>query len=60
MIQRLEVEQPEVIERTVAAHPLGRLGQPQEIAATVIWLCSTGAGFVTGQAIAVDGGYTTQ
>lgn len=60
MIQRLEVEQPEVIERTVAAHPLGRLGQPQEIAATVIWLCSTGGGFVTGQAIAVDGGYTTQ
>jgi NAD(P)-dependent dehydrogenase (short-subunit alcohol dehydrogenase family) len=60
MIQRIKVEQPELIERTVAAHPLGRLGQPEEIAACVIWLCSTGAGFVTGQAIAVDGGYTTQ
>ena len=60
MIQRIKVEQPELIERTVAAHPLGRLGQPEEIAACVIWLCSAGAGFVTGQAIAVDGGYTTQ
>jgi NAD(P)-dependent dehydrogenase (short-subunit alcohol dehydrogenase family) len=60
MIQRIKAEQPELIERTVAAHPLGRLGQPEEIAACVIWLCSAGAGFVTGQAIAVDGGYTTQ
>jgi NAD(P)-dependent dehydrogenase (short-subunit alcohol dehydrogenase family) len=60
MIQRIKVEQPELIERTVAAHPLGRLGQPEEIAACVIWLCSAGAGFVTGQAIAVDGGFTTQ
>ena len=60
MIQRLKVEQPEMLERTIAAHPLGRLGQPEEIAATVMWLCSTGAGFITGQAVAVDGGYTTQ
>jgi NAD(P)-dependent dehydrogenase (short-subunit alcohol dehydrogenase family) len=35
------------------------MGQPEEIASTVLWLCSDAASFVTGQAIAVDGGYTT-
>lgn len=60
MVARVALEQPEMIERTVAAHPLGRLGRPEEIAATVVWLCSDAAGFVTGQTIAVDGGYTTQ
>ena len=37
--------------------PMGRMGRAEEIAATVLWLCSPGAGFVTGQAIAADGGY---
>jgi NAD(P)-dependent dehydrogenase (short-subunit alcohol dehydrogenase family) len=60
MVARVAAEQPEMIERTIAAHPLGRLGRPEEIASTVLWLCSDAAGFVTGQAIAVDGGYTTQ
>lgn len=60
MVARVKAEQPELIEQTIAAHPLGRLGLPEEIASTVVWLCSDAAGFVTGQAIAVDGGYTTQ
>ena len=60
MVARVAEEQPEMIEQTIAAHPLGRLGRPEEIASTVVWLCSDAAGFVTGQAIAVDGGYTTQ
>lgn len=60
MVTRVAAEQPEMIERTIAAHPLGRLGLPEEIASTVLWLCSDGGGFVTGQTIAVDGGYTTQ
>ncbi|MEU2002484.1 SDR family NAD(P)-dependent oxidoreductase [Rhodococcus sp. NPDC019627] len=37
---------------------LGRLGDPQELAATVIWLASDAAAYVTGQTIAVDGGIT--
>lgn len=37
---------------------LGRLGQPEEIAATAAFLASSDASFITGQAIAVDGGYT--
>lgn len=38
--------------------PINRLGQPQEVADAVLWLCSPQSSFVVGQALAVDGGYT--
>jgi NAD(P)-dependent dehydrogenase (short-subunit alcohol dehydrogenase family) len=38
--------------------PMGRAGRPEEIAATVLWLCSPGASYIVGQAITVDGGMT--
>jgi NAD(P)-dependent dehydrogenase (short-subunit alcohol dehydrogenase family) len=44
----------------VANQPINRLGRPEEIAASVLWLCSPGAGFVVGVALPVDGGYTAQ
>ena len=44
------------MKRRLQATPLRRVGQPSEIAATATWLASRGGGFVTGQAIVVDGG----
>lgn len=41
-------------------HPIGRAGTPDEIAAAVLWLCSSQASFVTGQSLAADGGFTAQ
>ena len=37
-----------------------RIGVPEEIAETVVFLCSDGASFITGQPLAVDGGWTVQ
>lgn len=42
-----------------AQHPIGRIGNPEEVAAAVVWLCSDAASFVVGQSLPVDGGYTT-
>ena len=47
-------------EQVVSRHPVGRLGQPEEIAEAVIWLSSDAASFVTGHSMAVDGGYVAQ
>ena len=47
-------------EQVVSCHPVGRLGQPEEIAEAVIWLSSDAASFVTGHSMAVDGGYVAQ
>ncbi len=51
---------PEVYQQLAEAHPVKRLGKPEEIAEAVVWLCSDSASFVTGQAMVVDGGYVAQ
>jgi len=47
-------------EEVIARHPLGRLGEPHEIAEAVVWLSSDAASFVTGHTMTVDGGYVAQ
>ncbi|WP_299990724.1 glucose 1-dehydrogenase [uncultured Pontibacter sp.] len=50
----------EVLQFLAGKHPIGRLGEPEEVAELVIWLSSDKASFVTGAYYAVDGAYLTQ
>ena len=47
---------PELVERLVRTNPVGRLAEAREIADIAVWLCDDAPGFLTGQAIVVDGG----
>src|SRR4051794_4950817 len=47
-------------EALMARVPMARMGKPEEIAEAVVWMCSDRAGFVTGSAWQVDGGYTAR
>ncbi len=37
---------------------MGRIAQPEEVAAAIVWLCSDEASYVTGHTMAIDGGFT--
>ena len=48
--------EPEVFERLSRAQPIGRMGEPEEVAALVLYLCSDEAAFITGGVYPIDGG----
>lgn len=60
MIDRLTGKKKEVIEQFTDLEPVGRFGEPEEIANAVVWLCSDEASFVTGIEMPVDGGFVAQ
>lgn len=56
MIDRITHQDPSVEKDFAALHPMNRMGTVQEVAEATVWLCSPGAGFITGHALPVDGG----
>jgi NAD(P)-dependent dehydrogenase (short-subunit alcohol dehydrogenase family) len=51
-------ENPDLLKRTTRVTPLGRIGQPEEIAGAAVFLASAAGAFMTGQAMVIDGGVT--
>ena len=60
MIDRFTGKDKAAEKQFVDMEPIGRMGEPEEVAEAVIWLCSNSASFVTGDAMAVDGGWVAQ
>jgi NAD(P)-dependent dehydrogenase (short-subunit alcohol dehydrogenase family) len=58
MLARMVEREPGRDKTLKAAHPMGRIAEPAEIAGAALWLCSDQASFVTGHQLAIDGGLT--
>jgi NAD(P)-dependent dehydrogenase (short-subunit alcohol dehydrogenase family) len=56
MHESLVAVSPDVVEMLIEKTPMGRLGEPEEVANAAIWLCSDEASYITGHALPVDGG----
>jgi len=60
MVAEMLAKEADAMKEILRDQPIGRLGQPEEIASAVLWLCSPGASFVIGHALVADGGYTAR
>lgn len=59
MMSRITGNTPQGLARVLEMEPVGRMGKPEEIAASVLFLCSDESSFTTGHAMVVDGGQST-
>lgn len=60
MIDRFTHGEKQIQNQLIAGEPVGRIGKPEEIAYAVLWLCSDQSTFVTGNSLAIDGGWVAQ
>ena len=51
---------PEMQEQILTTTPIGRMGEPREVAEAVVWLCSEASSYVVGHTLLVDGGFVAQ
>ena len=59
-LSRGGIEDPEMFPVWQRMTPMARVGQPDEVAAAALFLCSDAASYVTGEVLVIDGGYTTR
>ena len=61
MLDRAGITSDETVRKSMEGmHPIGRLGEPEEIAKVVTWLCTPDASFVAGEGLLIDGGYVAR
>lgn len=60
MIERFAHGEAQILQALIAGEPVGRMGQPEEIASAALWLSSDQSSFVTGHSLIVDGGWVAQ
>ncbi len=60
LVDKILEGRPEIIDAIISREPVARMGEAEEIAQAVVWLCSPQASFVVGAVLSVDGGFVAQ
>ena len=57
-LTRGEAQKPEILKRWIDGTPMGRMGQPEEVASAILFLATPASSLMTGSIVTIDGGYT--